>query len=174
MSRVRADLLLTAARLLLYAMGAIFLFAAVMLIIGLSAVITVERASIVEQIAAMGAPPSLYFWLLLAILLVAAIFAALVRFVHLLLKIIGTVDQGDPFEPANGNRLQTMGWLIVAVQLLLLGVMGISRITDDYAPETAIATDIALSGWLPALILFILARVFRHGAAMRADLEGTV
>ena len=32
----------------------------------------------------------------------------------------------------------------------------------------------SLSGILMVLVLFILARVFRHGAAMREDLEGTV
>ena len=31
-----------------------------------------------------------------------------------------------------------------------------------------------MTAWLLVVILFILARVFRHGAAMREDLEGTV
>lgn len=34
--------------------------------------------------------------------------------------------------------------------------------------------DFSLSSLFLSLTLFILARVFRHGAAMRDDLEGTV
>ncbi len=32
----------------------------------------------------------------------------------------------------------------------------------------------SFTAWLATLMLFVLARVFRHGAQMRADLEGTV
>ena len=35
-------------------------------------------------------------------------------------------------------------------------------------------THMSLTGLAVGLVLFILARVFRQGAAMRADLEGTV
>ena len=44
-------------------------------------------------------------------------------------------------------------------------------------PQSKSAFDISpndLTGFLIVLVLFILARVFRHGAAMREDLEGTV
>ena len=55
-------------------------------------------------------------------------------------------------------------------------------LTNNLDPEVAqfpheeLTADIefSLTGVLLALVLFILARVFRHGAAMREDLEGTV
>ena len=40
--------------------------------------------------------------------------------------------------------------------------------------DITIDAGLDIEGILLALILFILARVFRHGARMRDDLEGTV
>ena len=63
MSRLRADPLLTAARMLLYGLGGLFLFAFVLLIIGVGVMLTIERAALLTQIAEIGAPATL-FWLL--------------------------------------------------------------------------------------------------------------
>ena len=54
-----------------------------------------------------------------------------------------------------------------SVPLIIYGVITETPIFDMFIAG-------ALPGILMVIILFILARVFRHGAAMREDLEGTV
>ena len=108
-----------------------------------------------------------------------AIVAMLFVFFGSLRKIINTVGEGDPFAPANANRLSLMGWLMLGVQLLLIPALGLGLLLAKYADEmehSSITIDAGLDmeGILLVIILFILSRVFRHGAAMREDLEGTV
>lgn len=53
-------------------------------------------------------------------------------------------------------------------------IWGLAQIVETYADDTGFDGDISLSGWLLALVLFILARLFRHGTNLRAGIEGTV
>ena len=91
----------------------------------------------------------------------------------MLLRMIRTVHEGTPFIPANARRLRIMAWLVLALQLanVAFGVLG------TYA-ETLRADWVGWSpsvmGWLMVLLLFVLARIFEEGVAMRDDLEGTV
>jgi hypothetical protein len=91
-----------------------------------------------------------------------------------LIRILRTVDAGDPFVAANARRLQAIGWALLAIQLLdaALGFVigGIARTGADVA--TGWSPSIA--GWLAVLLVFVLARVFAQGAAMRDELEMTV
>jgi hypothetical protein len=92
------------------------------------------------------------------------------------LDIIGSVSAGDPFAPANADRLSRMGWTVLAIQVLAvpLGLLEY-ELQDRLEPDEMImAFSFADNGLILALVLFVLARVFRHGAAMREDLEGTV
>jgi hypothetical protein len=112
---------------------------------------------------------------LLALLAAAAVACGIaVQFVRTLLAMIQTVKDGDPFIADNAKRLETMGWLAVALQILGLVVgaaaMWAHALIDDVEGDF----DISLSGVVLVLLLFILARVFRAGAAMRDELEGTV
>lgn len=109
-----------------------------------------------------------------------AILAALFVFFGKLRAIIDTVGSGDPFAPANADRLSLMAWLLLATQILTWPLIALALVVAEWAQEL---DDIDLSleldgfdltGILMVLTLFILARVFRHGAAMREDLEGTV
>jgi hypothetical protein len=97
-------------------------------------------------------------------------------FLMLQLGIIGSVAAGDPFAPANADRLARMGWTVLAIQVLAvpLGLLEY-RLQELLDPDDAIITlSFFDNGLVLALVLFVLARVFRHGAAMREDLEGTV
>ena len=93
--------------------------------------------------------------------------------------IIATVGEGDPFQPQNAVRLAQMAWLMLGIQVFfLLAVplgLELARYSDE-ADSVQVSADsnLDLSGLLLVVVLFILARVFRHGAAMREDLEGTV
>jgi hypothetical protein len=91
-------------------------------------------------------------------------------------RIIQSVGDGDPFQPENGTRLQRMGVCMVGI----VACGAIQPYVAQWVNELLNRSDqvtihnVSADGLLLALILFILARVFRHGAAMREDLEGTV
>ena len=82
--------------------------------------------------------------------------------------------------PINARRLTAMAWLMLAVELLTIPMapLGIYLISVFDSAENSIKADFSFdfdfSGLILVLTLFILARVFRQGAAMRDDLEGTV
>ena len=106
--------------------------------------------------------------------------AAMFVFFGKLRAIIDTVGAGEPFEPANADRLGLMAWLLLGVQALMWPLAGLAMALAEWAQrydevDLDIGADsFSLTGILMVLVLFILARVFRHGAAMREDLEGTV
>lgn len=97
-------------------------------------------------------------------------------FVQDLAQIIATVGDGDPFIRVNAERLTHMAWLSVAVQVLgivasLLGNWAEKRYAANHFEFNS---EFTFTGLALALVLFILARVFREGARMREELEGTV
>jgi hypothetical protein len=97
-------------------------------------------------------------------------------FLKQLLDIVNSVGAGDPFVPANATRLTRMAWTVLGIQMLAipLGLLQI-YLQDILAPEEAVfAISFADNGLVLALVLFILARVFRHGTTLRDELEGTV
>lgn len=115
-----------------------------------------------------------------AMLIGLAILAALFVFFGRLRAIIDTVGDGDPFVPANAERLNLMAWLLLGVQALVVAAIPLALKMTDFARQFGDDVDIHidsgvdLSGILMVILLFILARVFRIGAALRDDLEGTV
>ncbi len=96
-----------------------------------------------------------------------------VFFLRALREILDSVEAGDPFVAENGARLRRMGFALLAYQLgdLALGAIDhwLARLGAEVAPWTP-----AFGGWLAVLLLFVLARIFSVGAAMRDDLEGTI
>ncbi|MEM9312102.1 MAG: DUF2975 domain-containing protein [Pseudomonadota bacterium] len=93
--------------------------------------------------------------------------------------IIATVGEGDPFAPQNADRLNWMAWSLLAVQLAWLPLAGLGLWLAKWAEpmehgNVTVDAGFDLSGIIMVVVLFILARVFRRGAAMREDLEGTV
>lgn len=110
-------------------------------------------------------------WLLLPMALIGIGFAA--AFFHLLTQIVRSVHEGDPFLRINAKRLQNMGWLALAFQLIAIPVVMADARLSEIAGEAS-QIDVDIGGFVLALTLFVLARVFAHGAAMRDDLEGTV
>jgi len=109
---------------------------------------------------------------------VAANFAAMFLFFGKMRALIETASTGAPFIPDNARRLNAMAWLLLGSQVLtvLVGELRVYAfsLTDPQSKGTLDISPVDLAGFLIVLVLFILARVFRHGAAMREDLEGTV
>ena len=89
-------------------------------------------------------------------------------------RIVATVGTGDPFQPENADRLDRMAWLTLAIQGCMLLLAPLVGIVASRIDEVRSEFDLSLNGFLLALVLFILARVFRHGTQLRDDLQGTV
>jgi DUF2975 family protein len=109
---------------------------------------------------------------------VAAIGLVTIPINHLVLKrlvaMVETVRAGDPFVPANAQRLQAIAWALVALQMLGLVIWLIGDSISSPAHPVDLDTSFSVNGWLAVLLTFVLARVFAEGAQMRDDLEGTV
>jgi hypothetical protein len=91
-----------------------------------------------------------------------------------LLAIVETVRVGDPFVAANAARLQTIAWLMLAVQLLSMAVGAIGQSLSTPAHPVDLDAGFSVNSWLAVLLTFLLARVFAAGTTMRDDLEGTI
>jgi len=110
----------------------------------------------------------------------ALILAALFHFFGKLRAIIVSVGEGDPFTPENAKRLNAMAWLFLGVKILTLLVAGLRLHLASLMDKGASDGNVLgfglydLDAVVIVIVLFILARIFRHGAAMREDLQGTV
>lgn len=85
-----------------------------------------------------------------------------------------TVRAGDPFIVDNGRRLNAIALGVLALELLHLIVGAIAKSDAFAALGIHLGWSFSIAPWVAALLLFVLAQVFEHGARMRADLEGTV
>jgi hypothetical protein len=132
------------------------------------------RDKVLVWLVSQGAPPEAIWGVIsLQLLTAAAAIFAFCFFRHLY-RIIDTVGEGDPFVPANARRLMAMGWISVATQFLAIPINGVSQWLSQYSDRFHAEFGLSFAGILLALVFFILARVFREGARMRDDLEGTV
>lgn len=172
------DPLLATVQVLIVLIQILAIFAMVMIGIGIGALVSVQNAEITAKIAEAGAPAGA-FWLLIGAM--ASIFVLLMlalRFFKELSGIANSVGEGNPFQIENASRLTRMGWISIAGQCLGAILAGLSIWFEPYLEKAGHHAEfgfgIEITGVLLTLILFVLARVFRHGAAMREELEGTV
>ena len=91
-----------------------------------------------------------------------------------LLAMVGTVRAGDPFVAANADRLRSVAWSLLALQVLSMVIGGIARAISTPAHPLHLNAGFSTNGWLAVILTFVLARVFAAGTLMREDLEGTV
>ncbi|WP_408589392.1 DUF2975 domain-containing protein [Novosphingobium sp.] len=174
--RPRDPLLLAARVVTLIGMSLAALVASVTFIA--TPAVVVMRDMILRELAANGDCAALSastpFAIALILLLISAMATCAFLFQRHLLRIIDSVGQGDPFRPDNAIRLAAMGWLTLAIEALSAPVCAIGQWVAGQVQDATSEFGIDMSGVLLALILFVLARVFREGARMREDLEGTV
>jgi len=176
MNDIKSDPLLTTARYLLGIVMGLCAFAGTMVIIGLGALLSFERDRLLAKLAAAGVAEGGYIAVVAAFVLIATMIALTFLFLRELFRIVQSVERGDPFNPINADRLRRMAWLNLTIQLILFMLAGISASIGDFRAALLAedAFSIATGATLLTLVLFILARVFRVGAEMRAELEGTV
>lgn len=72
------------------------------------------------------------------------------------------------------DRLQTIAWAMLGLQLMHLVVGGVAAIASSEAHPLDIDWHFSITPWMVVLLCFVLARVFEQGARMREDLQGTV
>ena len=181
MEHSKRDLLLLAGQAITILMQGLMALAAIGIIIALPVVVFFRDRIDIELAdkfgEAVGAFP---LWPVIGVLLLALVMVVMAFFFFdRLRQIIGTVGEGDPFVPANAERLSLMAWLTLGIQLLMVPATGLCLMLARWAENiedghVTIGAGLDLEGILMVIVLFILARVFRHGTAMREDLEGTV
>ena len=91
-----------------------------------------------------------------------------------LLAMVDTVREGDPFVLENAGRLHTIAWSVLGLEVLHLVIGAIATQSASSVQPLDINSSFSITPWIAVLLLFVLARVFDHGARLRADLEGTV
>jgi len=162
------DPLLTAARVLLYVLLAGVILATFFSILGLVIHVATQLPMLFLVLdAAAWRPVAAHLFGLVALGLIWSS-------VQSLLGMIGTVDRGDTFDGGNVHRLEKIAGNILGLQLLgtLAALLGLQIGGDINGFD--IGLKLSPGGMAVVLLLFILARVFRQGAVMRDDLQGTV
>jgi Protein of unknown function (DUF2975) len=96
------------------------------------------------------------------------------RILTALEHIVESVRAGDPFVLDNAARLQAIAWWLLGAELLHLLVGALARLASTPTQPIDIDWNFSFTPWIAVLLLFVLARVFAHGARLREDIEGTV
>lgn len=91
-----------------------------------------------------------------------------------LLRMLDTVAAGDPFVSVNADRLRTVAWCLLGIQLCDIGFGIAGAVIDTAAGERLSAWSPGLTGWIAVLLVFVLARVFRAGTRLRDEAELTI
>lgn len=117
--------------------------------------------------------PSAMTGVRLLVLLGVAMSLVTDRLLVTLAAITASASAGDPFIAANAHGLQKIGWCLFALQLFEIPGALIAKNFPSLGPA-APSGDFSIGGWIAVLMVFVLARVFAAGSAMRDDLEGTI
>jgi hypothetical protein len=108
---------------------------------------------------------------------ITVIVAPIIPLAHIILTrliaMIDSVPAGTALSLLNAERLRQIAWALIGINMLDLAFGAVTTWAEANMAEPP-GWTFSLTGWLAALMLFILARIFREGAAMREELEGTV
>jgi hypothetical protein len=109
------------------------------------------------------------------IIVVGVLSAPVLHFVYTrLLAIVETVRMGDPFVIENAERLRTIAWSIVGLELMHVAVIILANGVTAGGQKVDIGGKFSVTPWLTILLVFVLVRVFDQGARMRDELEALV
>jgi hypothetical protein len=169
----RRDPLLTAARVALVLAMGLSAIVTVAFVVATPAVLVMNK-SMMASLVSRGAPAEA-IWAVVGVLAASGIVAGLgYLFFRHLYRIVASVEDGDPFIPVNARRLQAMGWIAVAVHVLGIPMAMTLKWLDQNGAHAGGGFEFSYFGLLLALVLFVIARVFREGTRLREELEGTV
>jgi hypothetical protein len=167
-ARSGIDPLLTAARVLLYVLLVSVVIALVWTVIGLVVhVVSYNSALLVPPSDPLWRPVGRALFGLAALSMIQAI-------IYHQLAMIRAVAAGEAFAPGNVGRVEKIAGDVLGLQILgtFAHIIGVQVGGDIDGFDLAVGLSPA--GVAFVLLLYILARVFRQGAAMREELEGTV
>ena len=154
------DPLLVAAKILLF-----------VLLAGLALAMLVQFISVPITLMQPGEAEIAPIWgRILGLIATGTIIGIILR----LLKIIATVENGEPFVIDNARRLDRIAGDLVALQIIGLVAGAIGYPIGGNVNGFDVTISPGVGGICMALLVFILARVFRSGAQLRDDVEGTV
>jgi Protein of unknown function (DUF2975) len=94
-----------------------------------------------------------------------------------LTEIVRTSVEEHPFLVLNAGRLREIGWALIALQAAISGSCIAAYIVSDMTIDRLLLNlfqSVQAIGLLAAILMFVLAQMFRHGATMRQELEGTI
>lgn len=100
--------------------------------------------------------------------------AVMHRLLHCIRAVVATVSEGDPFVPENATRLERLAVYTLLLEVLHLAVGAVASAASTPEQPFDIDWSFSFTPWLAVLLLFVLARVFREGSRLRAELEGVV
>ena len=176
MARIIKDPLLTVSRVIITVVMVVMALVGIVLVIG-AGYIAIDPSVVTAELVKEGIahPDHNAVVAIVAVMLLALIPLALaLLFLHLLRLIVDSVGLGDPFIPENAVRLSRMAWLAVGMQVASIPIGAVGAWLAEHVDAGDIDIGVSLQGLALALVLFVLARVFRKGAEMREELEGTV
>jgi hypothetical protein len=113
-------------------------------------------------------------------LAVGVIYAAgLVVIFAQLRRIFATLVEGDPFVPENASRLRKIAWAVIGLELARYAIqIATAWIVTAFGQPASGSLEIdfrpSLAAWAAALVLFVLAQVFREGARLRQQDQLTI
>ena len=89
-------------------------------------------------------------------------------------RIVKTADT-DPFVESNARRLMQIGWLLLAMQAVgLTAGMVMEMFPKPINEHVQAGFDFNPIAFLGAMLIFVLAQIFKRGTQMRDELESTV
>jgi hypothetical protein len=109
-----------------------------------------------------------------ALLAVDVNFAGALVIVGRLRRIAETLVAGDPFHPANVQRLRLVAATLAALELARYVTSPLLRAALRQTPRFHIDGGVSLTTWFAVLVIVVLAEVFREGARLRGEAELTI
>ncbi len=173
---VAADARLTAAAAIVLRLATIanrLFFLAVAAVLVLSFPFATQAMSFLADSSHPASPADMLAGLRWELLVGVVMATATDYLLDALAHMLASARVGDPFVAANASRLRTIGWSLLVLQLLDIPGMALRHFYPDLG-DAAPDGGISIGGWVSVLMVFILARIFAAGAAMRDELAATV
>ncbi|MBH1703420.1 DUF2975 domain-containing protein [Stenotrophomonas maltophilia] len=105
---------------------------------------------------------------------IVALLVLCLMFLRHLLRLLKSAARERPFTHANAQRLQRMAWLMLSMEVLSILIGAYAAWMGPDFTWMEVGGGMSITGLVAVLMLFVLARVFAVGAAMRDDLDGVI
>ena len=94
-------------------------------------------------------------------------------------RLLGALSAGRPFVRENADRLRTLGWSVILVQLALAAIrfgesLYVTERFQRVGLQLAPAVDLPITGVFVGAVLLVAAEAFRRGAQLEEDQALTV